>query len=82
MHVLLVIDVLYNSNLWSQYMSNVIFFNVIFHARRSRNGGVVVASYYLPVIISKSEKGEWSAQWDREQILSLQVDGTSVDKPL
>lgn len=38
-----------------------------------RNGGVVVASYYLPVIISKSEKGEWSAQWDREQILSLQA---------
>ncbi|CAM9678759.1 unnamed protein product, partial [Sphacelaria rigidula] len=37
-----------------------------------RGGGVVVASYYLPVTLCKDQDGQWSARWDREQILSLQ----------
>lgn len=47
----------------------------------------MVASYFLPVILSKTKRRcngargrdggheveEWTAEWDREQLLSLQV---------
>lgn len=54
-----------------------------------RGGGVVVASFFLPVVLTKHKRPidaadslsghevngdeEWTAEWDREQLLSLQV---------
>jgi len=38
---------------------------------------VVVVSYFLPVILHLSEEGEWTAEWDNENILSLQADISS-----
>ena len=35
---------------------------------------VLVVSYFLPVILSLSEDGKWSAEWDNENILSLEKD--------
>ena len=35
--------------------------------------GVIIVAYYLPVILSKSSSGQWSACWDSENILSLQL---------
>lgn len=35
--------------------------------------GVVIVSYFLPVILSKSDRGEWSAVWDEENILSFDL---------
>jgi trehalose 6-phosphate synthase/phosphatase len=39
----------------------------------SSNDGVVIVSYFLPVIMSKSAEGEWSATWDEENILSFNL---------
>eukprot|EP00600_Ochromonadales_sp_CCMP1393_P004943 CAMPEP_0174970528 /NCGR_PEP_ID=MMETSP0004_2-20121128/9438_1 /TAXON_ID=420556 /ORGANISM="Ochromonas sp., Strain CCMP1393" /LENGTH=1105 /DNA_ID=CAMNT_0016220279 /DNA_START=122 /DNA_END=3439 /DNA_ORIENTATION=- len=37
--------------------------------------GVIVVSYFLPVVLSKdSGSGAWSASWDKENLLSLQLD--------
>lgn len=36
--------------------------------------GVIIVSYFLPVILSKSKEGKWSAAWDGENLLSLQMD--------
>lgn len=33
--------------------------------------GVVIVSYILPVILSRSKTGQWSAVWDDENILAL-----------
>lgn len=54
----------------------------------SRDGGVIVASFYLPVTLTKrtgsSVNGargsdEWTAEWDHEQLIALQVgDGTVI----
>jgi hypothetical protein len=35
--------------------------------------GVIIVSYILPVIISKSNTGQWSATWDSENILALSL---------
>lgn len=35
--------------------------------------GVLIVSYFLPVILSKSASGEWSATWDHENLLSLHL---------
>ena len=35
---------------------------------------VVVVSYFLPIVLSKTGSGQWSATWDDENILSLQMD--------
>lgn len=37
------------------------------------NGGVILVSYFLPVILSKTN-GVWSATWDQENVVSLQLD--------
>lgn len=37
--------------------------------------GVIIVSYFLPVILSKSKDGKtWTATWDGENLLSLQMD--------
>ena len=35
--------------------------------------GVVIVSYILPVVLSKSKQGLWSAVWDNENILALSL---------
>jgi trehalose 6-phosphate synthase/phosphatase len=35
--------------------------------------GVIIVSYFLPVILSKDNQGLWSVTWDKENILSLQL---------
>jgi trehalose 6-phosphate synthase/phosphatase len=35
--------------------------------------GVIIVSYFLPVILSKSSSGKWSATWDGENLLSLSL---------
>lgn len=35
--------------------------------------GVIVVSYFLPVILSRSALGQWTATWDEENLLSLQT---------
>lgn len=39
----------------------------------SPQDGVVVVSYFLPVILTKSSSGQWSAAWDGENILALNL---------
>lgn len=39
----------------------------------SQQNGVVIVSYILPVILSKSKMGQWSAVWDNENILALSL---------
>lgn len=39
----------------------------------SSQDGVVVVSYFLPVLVKKSDAGIWSACWDEENILSLRT---------
>ncbi len=36
--------------------------------------GVIVVAYFLPVILNRDKNGNWSAQWDKENLLSLQVE--------
>lgn len=43
---------------------------------------VVVVSYFLPVILTMSEEGEWTAEWDNENILSLQADIGAMDRAI
>jgi trehalose 6-phosphate synthase/phosphatase len=38
----------------------------------SQDDRIIVVSYILPVVLSRSSTGEWSADWDNESILSLQ----------
>ena len=38
----------------------------------SSTEGVVLVSYFLPVVISKSPSGRWIATWDDENLLALQ----------
>jgi len=62
----------------------------VFNVSRAcgRDGGVVVASFYLPVILNREkassprsgggasatdETDGWTAQWDYEQLIALQV---------
>ncbi len=40
--------------------------------------GVVIVSYFLPVILSKSGGGAWTASWDKENILALQLEARTV----
>ena len=35
--------------------------------------GLVVVSAFLPVILHRSDQGQWSAQWDYEALLSMQT---------
>ena len=35
--------------------------------------GLVVVSVFLPVIVHRSEEGQWSADWDYEMLLSMQT---------
>jgi hypothetical protein len=35
--------------------------------------GLVVVSAFLPVVMNRSESGEWSADWDYEMLLSMQT---------
>jgi trehalose 6-phosphate synthase/phosphatase len=35
--------------------------------------GVLIVSYFLPVVLSKSGTGEWSASWDNENLLTLHL---------
>lgn len=39
----------------------------------STQDGVIIVSYFLPVILSRSGTGKWSASWDDENLLSLQT---------
>jgi trehalose-6-phosphate synthase len=39
----------------------------------SQLDGVVIVSFFLPVIISKNDNGLWTATWDTENILSFQT---------
>lgn len=36
--------------------------------------GVIMVSYFLPVILSRKPSGGWSAIWDKEALLSIQID--------
>ncbi len=40
---------------------------------------IVVASYFLPVVLSKSSSGQWSIAWDNENILSLKADSGNAN---
>jgi len=42
----------------------------------NQHDGVVIVSYILPVLLKKSSSGDWSAEWDNENLLSLQLDAT------
>jgi trehalose 6-phosphate synthase/phosphatase len=35
---------------------------------------VIMVSYFLPIILSKTKTGHWQAIWDKEALLSLQID--------
>jgi trehalose 6-phosphate synthase/phosphatase len=35
---------------------------------------IIIVSYFLPVILNKSSQGEWTAIWDIENIIALQID--------
>jgi trehalose 6-phosphate synthase/phosphatase len=35
--------------------------------------GVIIVSYFLPVILTKSAAGAWSAAWDKENLLTFQL---------
>ena len=39
-----------------------------------KTDGVIIVSYFLPVILSKSSSGQWSASWDNENLLSMNLD--------
>lgn len=39
--------------------------------------GVVIVSYFLPIILSKSN-GHWTATWDKENLLSLQLESRTI----
>ena len=36
--------------------------------------GVIVVSYYLPVLVSKNINGSWHVEWDNESLLALKTD--------
>jgi hypothetical protein len=36
--------------------------------------GLVVVSVFLPVVVQRSDDGNWSADWDYEMLLSMQTD--------
>jgi len=38
----------------------------------SSDGGIIV-SYFLPVLLSRDTRGRWKAEWDKENLLSLQL---------
>eukprot|EP01032_Pedospumella_encystans_P014145 gene14145-16269_t len=38
----------------------------------SSDGGIIV-SYFLPVLLSRDSRGHWKAEWDKENLLSLQL---------
>lgn len=40
----------------------------------NKSDSVIIVSYFLPVILHKSRDGIWSAKWDEETILSLNLD--------
>jgi trehalose-6-phosphate synthase len=40
----------------------------------SSQDGVIIVSYFLPVILSRRNNGKWTAVWDKEALLSLQID--------
>lgn len=42
-------------------------------ARLDRSDGVVVCSAFLPVHLTRSDDGEWTADWEYEALLSLQT---------
>ena len=35
--------------------------------------GVIVVSYYLPVIVTKGDDNAWHVEWDHEALLSLKT---------
>mmetsp|Transcript_27530 Transcript_27530/g.64255 ORF Transcript_27530/g.64255 Transcript_27530/m.64255 type:complete len:1210 (+) Transcript_27530:256-3885(+) len=35
--------------------------------------GVIVVSYYLPVIVTRDDDGKWNVEWDHEALLSLKT---------
>lgn len=35
--------------------------------------GVIIVSYFLPVLLNKTATGQWFANWDKENLLSLQL---------
>lgn len=43
----------------------------------AQDGGIIV-SYFLPVLLSKDSKGHWKAEWDKENLLSLQLNARYV----
>jgi trehalose 6-phosphate synthase/phosphatase len=42
------------------------------------NDAVIIVAYFLPVILNRSTSGEWSAVWDQENILTLQLDAKII----
>ena len=39
----------------------------------SQMDGVIIVSFFLPVIVKKSSSGKWTARWDTESLLSFQT---------
>lgn len=44
----------------------------------SKNDAVIIVSYFLPVILSKKANGGWQASWDKENLLSMQLDARTI----
>jgi len=39
----------------------------------SGSDGVIIVSYFLPVIMSRNSNGKWSATWEKENLLTFQL---------
>jgi hypothetical protein len=40
--------------------------------------GVIIVAYFLPVNLTRSSSGQWSASWDKENLLSLTLDARAT----
>jgi trehalose 6-phosphate synthase/phosphatase len=56
-----------SSRMWADWSKRVSTSSEI-----SSSDGVIVISYFLPVLLTKHANGDWSAAWDKESILSFQ----------
>lgn len=43
-----------------------------------KHDAVIIVSYFLPVILSKDSNGRWQAAWDKENLLSMQLDARTI----
>lgn len=44
----------------------------------SPSDGVIIVSYFLPVILTKTSTGGWSAAWDKENLLTFQLNARTT----